>query len=286
MGSIKVVLSLFDGIGCGREAIKRVNGGRRVQYYASEIDNAAISVSKKNHPDTVHLGDVKNIAYKDGVLTTKEKKINVGRVDLLLAGSPCQGFSRAGFLQGLKDPRSVLYYHFERLLEECKPRYFLLENVRMSKEMKEYITRRLNVKCRIINSKEYVAQNRVRYYWTNIPASNVEYKSSFPKTMADLIGPAYYGTWGKSRGWFAGGISEQKAKSNCITTSSWEHNFKIAEKIEGVVRTRKFTAEECERLQSLPVGYTRTAGSDHRRIRLIGNSWTVDVIAHLLQGLF
>jgi len=151
------VLSLFDGMSCGRIALDRL-GVKVDQYYASEIDKYAIQVTQENWPDTIQLGDVVDIKVKD-----------LPKIDLLLAGSPCQGFSFAGKQLAFDDPRSALFFEFVRILKECNPKYFLLENVRMKKEFLDIITQQVGVEPVLINSALVSAQNRQRYYWTNIP---------------------------------------------------------------------------------------------------------------------
>ena len=155
------VLSLFDGMSCGRIALERC-GFKVENYFASEIDKHAIKVSKANYPDTVHVGDV-----------TQVVATNFPKIDLLLGGSPCQGFSFAGGQLAFDDPRSKLFFEYVRLLEELKPRYFLLENVPMKQEFQDIITKMLGVKPVRINSNLVSAQNRDRLYWTNIPVKSL-----------------------------------------------------------------------------------------------------------------
>lgn len=153
------VLSLFDGISCGRVALERANIPV-AKYYASEIDKYAIQVTQKNWPDTIKIGDVKNVWAR-----------NLPKIDLLIGGSPCQDLSIAkNDREGLKGARSGLFWHYVRLLRTCKPKYFLLENVAsMPKEAKQIITRELGVEPILINSALVSAQQRKRLYWTNIP---------------------------------------------------------------------------------------------------------------------
>ena len=150
------VLSLFDGMSCGQLALDQL-GIKVDTYYASEIDKYAIQIAKKNYPGTKHLGDVKNIKAKDLL-----------PIDLLIGGSPCQGFSKAGKGLNFSDPRSALFFEFVRILKETKPKYFLLENVRMKKEYQDIISEYLGVEPIQINSSLLSAQNRVRLYWTNL----------------------------------------------------------------------------------------------------------------------
>ena len=161
------VLSLFDGMSCGQIALDQL-GIPVEKYYASEIDKYAIKVTQANYPNTIQVGDVCNLNaedYKD--------------VDLIQAGSPCQGFSFAGKQLAFDDPRSALFFEFIRLLKAIKPKYFLLENVRMKKEFLQVMSQQVSV-CYpeipfgiepiFINSSLLSAQSRQRYYWTNIPS--------------------------------------------------------------------------------------------------------------------
>ena len=150
------VLSLFDGMSCGQYTLNKL-GLPIEKYYASEIDKYAIKIAKKNFPNTIHLGDVKDIDNIDD------------DIDLLLGGSPCQSFSFAGNQLNFDDPRGKLFFEFVRLKDKLKPKYFLLENVKMKKEYQDIITKYLGVEPILLNSKHFSAQNRVRLYWTNIP---------------------------------------------------------------------------------------------------------------------
>lgn len=166
-----VVCSLFDGCSGTQVALKNL-GIPVYKYYASEIDKYAIQITRKNFPNTIHLGDVKEIEGEDFIHD----------IDLLTAGSPCQGFSFAGKRLAFEDERSVLFFEFIRLLEELKPKYFLLENVKMKKEHQEVINNAIGkiypecvsgslfgIEPIEINSSLVSAQNRKRLYWTNIP---------------------------------------------------------------------------------------------------------------------
>lgn len=155
------VLSLFDGMSCGQIALERA-GIKVNNYFASEIDKYAIQVAKHNYPNMQHIGDV-----------TQVKAIELPKIDLLIGGSPCQGFSFAGKQLNFDDPRSKLFFEFVRLKNECKPKYFLLENVKMKKEYQEVITEHLGVEPIEINSNLLSAQNRKRIYWTNIPGVTI-----------------------------------------------------------------------------------------------------------------
>lgn len=153
------VLSLFDGISCGLVALKRA-GIPVTQYFASEIDKHAITIARKNHPEIVHLGDVVSVRQmaEAGLLNS---------IDLVIGGSPCQGFSPAGKQLAFDDPRSVLFFEFVRIVRAIPNVKFLLENVRMKKEHLDTISAYTGVQPVCINSALVSAQNRVRYYWCN-----------------------------------------------------------------------------------------------------------------------
>ena len=161
------VLSLFDGMSCGRIALREL-GIEPEHYYASEIDKFAISQTRLNFPDTIHLGDVTK---------WREWEIDWGTIDLILAGSPCQGFSFAGKQLAFDDPRSKLFFVFVDILSHVKALnpdvFFLLENVNMKKEHMRVITEYCGVHPVNINSNLVSAQNRNRWYWTNIRTKKV-----------------------------------------------------------------------------------------------------------------
>ena len=150
------VLSLFDGISCSMVALKRANI-KINNFYASEIDSNAIKISKKNHPEIIHLGSVVGLTPPNNI-------------DLLIGGSPCQDLSIAKKgRQGLEGERSGLFYEYVRIMKECKPKYFILENVNsMSKESKAKITEIMGVEPIMINAALVSAQSRKRLFWTNI----------------------------------------------------------------------------------------------------------------------
>ncbi len=153
---IKNVLSLFDGMSCGQIALNRV-GIKYENYYASEIDKYAITVTQANFPNTIQLGDITKINAKD-----------LPKIDLIIGGSPCQGFSFAGKQLNFEDERSKLFFEYVRLVNELKPKYFLLENVRMKQEYEDVISKYMNIQPIKINSNLVSAQNRNRLFWTNI----------------------------------------------------------------------------------------------------------------------
>ena len=167
------VLSLFDGMSCGRIALERL-GIKVDNYYASEIDKYAIQVSQANYPDIIQVGDV-----------TELDTLTLPKIDLIMGGSPCQGFSFAGKQLAFDDPRSALFFEFVRCVKELKPKYFLLENVRMKKEYLDVISEYMGVEPIMINSALVSAQNRVRYYWTNI--SGIEQPEQRGIVLRDIL---------------------------------------------------------------------------------------------------
>lgn len=254
------VLSLFDGISCGQLALHRA-GVPVTAYFASEVDKHAIAVTQRNWPNTVQLGDVRNVHPEQ-----------VGPIDILIGGSPCQGFSIAGKGLGFDDPRSQLFFEYVRLLGALKPRWFLLENVRMKQHDQNIITALLGVAPVKINSADFSAQNRERLYWTNIPVAPWVDRGILLADILEIEGDV------------------DRDKSYCIDANYHKGgNLKSYAKgrrqlVFSDSTFRKLTVTECERLQTLPDGYTEGV-SNTQRYRAIGNGWTVDVIAHILRGI-
>jgi site-specific DNA-cytosine methylase len=270
------VLSLFDGISCGRVALERAGIPVEV-YYASEIEQKPIEISKKNYPDIIQLGDV-----------TKITKEMVGEVDLICGGSPCQSFSNAGNRAGF-DGKSGLFWEFARLVKEIQPKYFLLENVKMKQEWQDIISNELGVKPIEINSSLVSGQNRKRLFWTNIP--NVKQPQDKGIVLKDILetnaDEKYYLTESTiknmdrefgSKGKILIG-DEPKCQTLTAAMGMGGGNIPV---ITQNGRMRKLTEVECERLQTLPDNYTQGINSG-ARYKAIGNGWTVDVIAHILS---
>ena len=346
------VLSLFDGMSCGMIALDRL-GIKVDNYYASEIDKYAIQVSQANYPDIIQVGDI-----------TKLDLSTLPKIDLVMGGSPCQGFSFAGKQLAFDDPRSALFFEFVKCVDTLKPKYFLLENVRMKKEYLDIISEYMGVEPIFIQSSLVSAQSRQRYYWTNIP--NVEQPEERGIVLRDILEdhpnenpvkhternarhlkqlddkslcmtasmykgagnndmtlvPQHIGTAvdvnghdvlkrvyspdGKSptvntmgggnrepkvvMGAYRGrynedGSTSQKLelrkdqKTNTITTVQKDN---VITKDE--VYWRKLTPLECERLQTVPDNYTNHV-SNTQRYKMLGNGWTIEVIAHILQNM-
>ena len=313
------VLSRFDGMSCGRIALERA-GIEVDNYFSSEIDPYAIKISNKNYPQDEgnRLGNILEV-----------KASNLPKIDLLIGGSPCQGFSFAGKQLNFDDPRSKLFFEFVRILEETKPKYFLLENVKMKKEYQDIISEQLGVKPIMINSSLVSAQSRERLYWTNIPITELltdkgillkdiieigepikdksqtilatlykeNAKSMIKRNKAGLLvkmsseNPRIKEISITDRGIRPhrndkrkSGISEigtihyPDTKSYTITAN---HAPKVLTEIIG---WRKLSPLECERLQTVPDGYTSIV-SDTQRYKMLGNGWTVDVIAFIFSFL-
>lgn len=247
------VLSLFDGISSGRVALERA--GIPVEtYYASEIDKYAIQIAQKNYPDTIQIGDVCRVDFSK----------YIDKIDLIIGGSPCQGFSFAGKQLNFNDPRSKLFFEFVRAVKTIKPKYFLLENVKMKKEYQDIISDLLGVQPIEINSALVSAQNRKRLYWTNIP--NVDQPADKGILLKDIVPDAV------------------STKSKTIRTSGWGSKWGNKHCFDMPNPYRRFTIAELELLQTLPINYTDGISLSQRR-KVLGNGWTVDVIAHIFNGL-
>lgn len=278
------ILSLFDGISCGRVALERA-GVKVDNYFSSEIDEFAIKMSRFNHDDVQQIGNVLNI-----------DETALPQIDLIMGGSPCQGFSFAGKGLAFDDPRSRLFFEFVDLIDRCKPKYFLLENVRMKKEFLDIITEYLEVEPILINSSLVSAQSRQRYYWTNIPNVGPP-EDTCSDMLQDILEPRpsrKYLAGQQLRDNYQGGNQlnpNYKSQANRIheidkkapTIMAGSHGY-----ANGYVNQdgdiRKLTPIECERLQTLPDNYTDGV-SDTQRYKGLGNGWTVDVVAHILRKM-
>lgn len=321
------VLSLFDGMSCGRIALERA-GFEVEEYYASEIDKYAVQVSKDNYPDIIHIGDVTQVSYKDGVLHTQFGSYQTD-IDMVIGGSPCTSFSVAGDGSGF-DGESGLFFEYLRILREVNPKYFLLENVCMKKEWENVITQEVGVNPIMINSALVSAQNRKRLYWTNI--EGITQPKDKGITLPDILECDTVQLKQLARGFNKGCINRVVEKSPTISTSCWQHNnffkcinthetnktvtktdksYTLTARYAGAVawnsaerkqcsmvvvgesdaegantyggnEYRKLTPIECERLQTIPDDYTKSV-SNSQRYKMIGNGWTVDVIAYIFS---
>jgi len=321
------VFSAFDGMSCGQIALRRT-GIQYDNYYASEIKKHAIKVTQHNFPNTIQLGDIRNIKASD-----------LPKIDLLIGGSPCQDFSSANAVRaGLKGEKSSLFYEYYRLLQELKPKFFLLENVRMDKKSYEIISRLMNTYPVNINSSRVSAQLRNRFYWTNIGPADYDLfgfrKSTIPQpkdkhiNLCDIIENGFtdrikaralivpdsrphknmekakkrydetgFGTLiykdkcnqlvktgsrnGKPRTQEM--VYHEKGKISALTCAPGSSNCGYT-KILSNNTIRYLTQLELERLQTVPEGYTSCL-TRNQAANLLGDGWTIDVIAHIFSFL-
>ena len=279
------VLSLFDGISCGHIALDKA-GIPINKYYASEIDKYAIKVTNKNYPETINLGDV----------TTVSGELFTEKIDLLIGGSPCQGFSQAGKMKNFDDPRSKLFWEYVRILQEVKPKYFLLENVVMKQEWQDIISEALGVKPIMIDSSLTSAATRKRLYWTNI--SGVGQPEDLGITFGDIRerdvqeGSIYYTDkgldWirrhekrtGKTLRIIGDSDKMQMLEASMYKKYSSQRFFGI----EDTHGLRYITVTECERCMNVPDGYTDCC-SNTQRYKQLGNGWEVNTITHIFRIL-
>lgn len=303
------VLSLCDGMSCGQLALKKL-GIPIEAYYAAEIKDVAIKVTLDNFPNTIEIGDVNQVSYKDGILTTENGDLQVGQIDLVMFGSPCQTFSLAMITEhrvGLEDKeKSGLFYECYRILQEVKPKYFLMENVRSMKD-KDFISQVMGVEPIMIDSALIAPAMRKRYYWTNIEGVEQPKKKDIP--LQSILTSGY----------------TERQKARCLTVSDsrplttsvkmfhrfyykgfntlvfkdrqhylnckqyYDDNYKgMAAKDIPVDETDVFDGVrylnqlELERCQTVPEGYTKIL-TRNEAADVLGDGWTVDVIAHILS---
>lgn len=284
------VLSLFDGMSCGRIALERA--GINVEtYYASEIDKYATKASEANYPDIIRLGDVTK---------WQEWDIDWSSIDLVTGGFPCQAWSMAGKQLGDKDERGMLFWTMLDVMRKVRKHnqnaHFLIENVKMKKEFEGYITHHTEqalgeVHKILINSALVSAQNRNRYYWTSWECSQPEdWQATYKDITEDepMWVPCVVGT-SKSRD-----IRSTGDKFGCLTANYFKGVLAAGRPflaspslvgetlVSGIVGYRMLTPLECERLQTVPDDYTAHV-SNTQRYKMLGNGWTVDVIVHLLE---
>jgi DNA-cytosine methyltransferase len=292
------ILSLFDGVSCGQLALQRA-GIKYDKYFASEIDKHAIKVTQHHFPNTIQLGSVVGLDTS-----------TLPKIDLLFGGSPCQSFSRSGDNTGF-DGKSGLFWEYVRILNEVKPKYFLLENVVMKKEWENIITEAIGVEPVMIDSKLFSAQKRQRLYWTNIPFDkNIEDKNIY---ILDILKPdgtekiindhpvvldINDGTFKIKNGTKTGylyakhgdcvNLEVPKSKTRRGRVSHGKTNTLNTACNYGVVvdgNLRELNIVEYERLQTLPDNYTSLATLNQRK-KMIGNGWTVDVISNIFQNIY
>jgi len=291
------VLSLFDGMSCGQIALNRA-GIKYDKYFASEIDKHAITVTQHHYPNTIQLGSIVGLDTK-----------NLPKIDLVIGGSPCQSFSRSGDNSGF-DGKSGLFWEYIRVLNEVKPKYFLLENVVMKKEWEKIITDTIGFEPVMIDSKFFSAQKRQRLYWTNIPFDkNIEDRNI---NILDILEPNGYEKIvddcriildikddvfkiknGTKIGYLFAkhgdcvNLEFPNSKNRRGRVSNGKTNTLNTACNYGVIVNnimRELNILEYERLQTLPDNYTSLVSLNQRK-KMIGNWWTVDVISHIFKGL-
>lgn len=299
---LKTIVSYFDGISCAQVALRKA-GITYDKYFSYEIDKHAIKVAQGNFPKTIQLGDVVN-----------QKFDSLPPVDLLLGGSPCQGFSMAGKQRNFEDPRSKLFFEFVKALKILKPRFFLMENVVMKKEYQDVISEHLGVQPKRLNSSLTSAQNRVRLYWSNFDITEPVDKGIL---LSDVIEDFSFNYPGAIRGrrlnkaTILGRRLDERGKrqdynkkipitqclevratnrekSNCLTTvakdtvltplSIGRHPGAFKNKLP----FRNYTKVERCRLMSLPDDYCNEV-SLNQAVKLTGNGWEVNMVAHIFE---
>lgn len=276
------VLSLCDGMSIAHIALDRI-GMHVDKYYAAEIKDVAIKVTKDNYPDTIHIGDVNKVRYKGGILYTENGNYNVGKIDLMVFGSPCQSFSiamKTDMRVGLKDKtRSGLFLECYRILQEVQPTWFLLENVAsMKDEDRDVLTEFMGVEPIRINSKLVSGALRDRYYWTNI--EGITQPKDKGITLQSILTSGY--------------TDREKARALLVSDSR-----PLADKKKMLHRYKKFgtivweekgnddsirylNQTELERCQTVPEGYTKCL-TRNEAADVLGDAFTVDIIAHIFS---
>jgi len=276
------VLSLFDGMSCGQIALGRA-GLKVDNYYASEIDKHAIKVTMNNYPNTIQLGNVVDTKGSD-----------LPNIDLLIGGSPCQDISNLNkFKMGLGGDKSSLFYQYWRMWQETKPKYFLLENVAGNKSAIASITKLMGVRPIKICSSWVCAQTRMRYYWTNIPVNTLPQRTNtkLVDILEAIVDEKYFLKDGRLK-WLLGASGQRSLNkrfvgidtdlAGCITKrseGSWNCTY-----VTQNGRIRTLTPIEYERLQTVPDNYTSCVDDKHR-YEMLGNGWTVDIIAYILKHI-
>lgn len=314
------VLSLCDGMSCGQIALEKV-GIKVKQYFAAEIKDIAIKVTKYNYPNTIHIGDVNKVHFDNGILHTENGDFYTGKIDIVMFGSPCQSVSIAmpnNKRIGLQDEtKSGLFYECHRVLREVNPKYFIMENVAsMKNDDRNTISNIMGVEPIRINSSLVSAQNRDRLYWTNVP--NVDIPMDKNINLQDVL-VAGYTPHSKSRclmrndshGYYNGcqwtPIKRfyrwyYKSFGNMVfpDKESFEHCLKIAKEILGDNKpsakifdsytgndfdcARYLWKEERARLQNVPEYYCECL-TEKEAADVLGDGWTIDIIAHILSNL-
>jgi len=310
---IENVISIFDGMSGGQIALKEV-GIDFKNYFASEIEPSSIKITKYNFPNTIHIGDVRNISYKNGILKTDNGEYNIGKVGLLIGGSPCQNFSFIGNKKGmttkegieittleqylkLKEEgfefqgQSYLFWEYIRLKKEINPTNFFLENIKMSKKWKDIFSNIVGLEPIFINSSLVSFASRPRYYWTDIVPQdfNVEDKGLKLKDNLDNnlpfreVIPTFYKKWGDKQRIDKGVNWVGNEKLNCLTTKLCHTNQYLFN--EDYSKMRMLSIDEARRAQTIPDWYDYSVISKTDFEKCVGNGWTIDVIVEFFNHL-
>ena len=294
------VLSLFDGISCGQIALQRSNI-KVNNYFASEIKIKAIETTMNHFPNTIQIGDVCKVKYNDGILYTEKGHFKV-KIDMIIGGSPCQDFSClkniAYEAKGYYGEKSKLFFEYVRLLKECKPKYFLLENVKMKKEYEEKISDLLGYKPNKIDSKLVSFQTRNRLYWTNINKGfipqpvdkNISLQDNLDTNLVNLKESKMNYTNSRIKMWNNGMDNKSWScrnitysdKCNCITRKQDRCPNSGLIAYDGFARF--LTRCEIEKAQTLPKDYLKDCSYNQMQ-DLAGDAWTVDIISHIFNFL-
>jgi len=278
------VLSCFDGMSCGQIALNKINAVP-TKYFASEIDKYAMEITTKNFPDTIQVGSITDLLPQ-----------HLPKIDLLITGSPCQGFSFAGDTLDFEDSRSKLFFHFHRLYVALKDRnpdlIFLLENVRMHKKSQDVISAHMGVQPIMIDSALVSAQRRKRLYWTNITGLTqpVDRELILNSILEDVPNARPTKNTKRNREHQRGLGVKALTMTASMYKGAGNNGMSLVPQLsdtfgaanDGVWFHRTLTPTECERLQTVPEGYTEGV-SNTQRYKMLGNGWTVDVIAHIFK---
>ncbi len=309
------VLSLCDGMSCGHIALDRA-GIKVNKYYAAEIKDIGIKVTKDNYPDTIHIGDVNKITYKNGILHTEVRDFETN-IDIVMFGSPCQTFSIACKTDrriGLEDDmKSGLFLHCERILKEVNPKFFFMENVAsMKNDDKDFISELMGVEPYLVNADKVSPALRKRYYWTNLkPEAEI-------KTVDICLNDILVDGWSDRKKARCLAVIDSRPNSTPVkmfhryystgfTTLIFKNKqhykdcVKEYEKLSGGKRkiaasdlddytgnvfngVRYMYQEELERCQCVPRGYTKCLDRNDAA-DVLGDGWNIDVITYFFSAL-
>lgn len=278
-----VVLSVCDGCSGAQIALKKAKV-RNVKYYASEIEKFPMLITQKNFPKTIQLGNAFEVNGK-----------KLPKTDLVVGGPPCQGFSTSGKMKNFRDPRSKLVYEFVRLMDETNPTYFFFENVWMKQSVRDKISALLGVKPVEMNSNLVSAQNRRRFYWTNLPIPNIQDKGIYWKDIMEHGADDVLYFSKKTFKWLMASPDRvkkfkiydrytkekmQMIEASHFKTVSNQRCFGIQDK----TGFRYISPLECERAQTMPDNYTAGIARTNR-YKMIGEGFTIDMLVAFFKGL-